>query len=162
MADTKPLELDQVKHLDKLNTKFWSKVDKPFNPDKCWNWLGVKNAHGYGHIRFNGRIRLAHRVAWGLCYGEIPEGLMVLHKCDNPSCVRLGHLYLGTALDNARDAKERCHRKKITQGRKLNIRQAEEIRKKYFSTKTSTRKLAKEYNVGQATVWGIIHFESWR
>ena len=72
----------------------------------CWIWTGFKNPKGYGNIqkgRRGGRPLMAHRVAWEIYFGEIPEGMQVLHKCDNPSCVRPGHLFIGTAQDNTDD-----------------------------------------------------------
>jgi hypothetical protein len=81
--------------------RFWSKVSKS---DKCWEWTAATNKHGYGTFQFEGRLQKAHRVAWQLSMGSVPDGLFVLHRCDNPSCVRLTHLFLGTQRDNVRDA----------------------------------------------------------
>lgn len=83
--------------------RFWNKVDKTGD---CWLWTAYTNDKGYGTISMGGRkgsVLLAHRVAWELEHGPVPEGLRVLHKCDTPACVRHDHLFLGTQLDNMRD-----------------------------------------------------------
>lgn len=64
-------------------------------------------SRGHKLVHHNGSMRLAHRVMWEIVNGEIPDGLLVLHKCDNPKCVNVDHLYLGTYKDNMRDALER-------------------------------------------------------
>lgn len=81
-------------------TPFWDRVD---TSGSCWVWTGACNRKGYGEYHFNGKARRAHRVSWELTYGPIPEGLIVCHRCDNPSCVRPDHLFLGTHSDNAID-----------------------------------------------------------
>jgi len=81
--------------------RFWSKVSKS---DKCWEWTAAKTGHGYGIFQFEGKLQKAHRVAWVLAMGPIPGGMFVLHRCDNPLCVRLTHLFLGTQQDNVLDA----------------------------------------------------------
>lgn len=69
----------------------------------CRLWLGAVNPKGYGRVRFRGSAAVAHRVAFILAYGEIPEGQFALHRCDTPSCINPDHLFLGSALDNTRD-----------------------------------------------------------
>lgn len=86
--------------------RFWSKVVRT---DGCWEWSGghARRPTGdwsYGHVRFDGRAQPVHRVSWQLTYGPIPEGMWVLHHCDNQGCLRPDHLYLGTHADNTRDA----------------------------------------------------------
>lgn len=71
----------------------------------CKNWTGAKR-RGYGAKRYLGRTLGAHRIAWIKAYGD-PGKLYVLHKCDNPACIQLNHLYLGTQKDNMRDRIER-------------------------------------------------------
>ncbi len=70
----------------------------------CLEWTGWISNTGYGFFnRGDGKSRLAHRASYELFCGEIPKGLHVLHKCDNPRCVKPSHLFLGTELDNKRD-----------------------------------------------------------
>lgn len=72
----------------------------------CLEWQGAR-LRGYGRVRRAGRMQYAHRVAWEEVNGPIPDGLLVLHRCDNPPCVRPEHLFLGTDADNARDKAEK-------------------------------------------------------
>lgn len=80
--------------------RFWSYIDKS---GECWIWTGPKVGIGYGKICINYKHLRAHRVSWELTHGPIPADLCVLHKCDNPACVRPDHLWLGTYADNNKD-----------------------------------------------------------
>jgi hypothetical protein len=88
--------------------RFWRHVIKT---RKCWFWDLSKNGD-YGAIKIAGVQKKAHRFCWELHFGAIPKGLEVCHTCDNPSCVRPSHLFLGTHLDNMSD----CARKGRTNG----------------------------------------------
>lgn len=70
----------------------------------CLIWIAGQNNKGYGTFFYDGKKRLAHRVAWELTYGPIPEGRILCHVCDTPLCVNTDHLFLGTQADNMRDA----------------------------------------------------------
>lgn len=85
---------------------FWSRVDKSGGPDACWSWTGYK-MNGYGQLgptNRGGSPRRAHRVAYELAKGAIPEGKLVMHTCDNPPCCNPAHLIVGTPKMNAQDA----------------------------------------------------------
>ena len=93
---------------------FWPKVKladapRPGMDTPCLEWQGYSDRDGYGTFESGYKTVRAHRVAWELAHGPIPDGLHVLHKCDNPPCVQDEHLFLGTEADNAadRDAKGR-------------------------------------------------------
>lgn len=73
----------------------------------CWNWSSYTDAKGYGDVQFRGRVHKAHRVSYLIHKGEIPVGLLVRHRCDNPRCINPDHLEVGTPADNSRDMVER-------------------------------------------------------
>lgn len=95
-----------------LRCRFYSKVFMDRDASACWTWTGSRNSDGYGSIRMSGGASKAHRVAWELENGSIRAGVHVLHRCDNPSCVRPDHLFLGDHDANMRDKsqKGRAHR----------------------------------------------------
>jgi len=87
----------------KDKSRFWAKVDKS-GPNGCWLWTAAKDKDGYGRFQLQGRPVYAQRVAYQLCVGPIGQGLLALHRCDNPPCVNPAHLFLGSVRDNAEDA----------------------------------------------------------
>lgn len=126
--------------------------------DKCWEWTGSRWSNGYGRF-CRPRYSIAHRVSWELYCGEIPDGMNVLHRCDNPCCVNPSHLFLGTDLDNMRDkvAKERSARGE-QHGRAF---LTEDAVRRIRDDHQAQRKIATEYGVSQSTVSRIKHGEQW-
>lgn len=80
--------------------RFFSYV-KMSNP--CWLWVGAKSSRGYGYIFYGGKQQRAHRVSYQIHAGSIPDGFVVMHRCDTPLCVKPDHLVVGTYADNSHD-----------------------------------------------------------
>ena len=78
----------------------------------CHEWTGAVGSHGYGNVNFGGKFWKAHRLAWTEQRGEIPDGLCVLHSCDNTKCCNPDHLFLGTKLDNYADMRAKGRERK--------------------------------------------------
>lgn len=123
----------------------------------CWPWLGRRNQYGYGQLRTGpdsrkkrGRRTVAHRVSWELHFGPIPEGLIVMHSCDNPGCVNPAHLFVGTHQDNYDDmvAKGRRARSWVM---KLTDDQVRSIRK----DGRKAPEIAAAHGVSDTTIYGI-------
>jgi HNH endonuclease len=90
------------------------------SPDDCWSWRGSTSVHGYGRLHRGARgegIIGAHRASWLIHNGPIPEGMAVLHRCDNPPCSNPLHLFLGTQAENMFDAIAKDRVPQLTEGR---------------------------------------------
>ncbi len=99
----------------KLRERLYAKVEMG-GPDDCWPWTGTVNNCGYGRTKVNGKETLTHRLAYTLENGEIPEGLVVRHRCHRPECANPAHLVLGTVAENNADRKARgIPRKRVPQ-----------------------------------------------
>lgn len=138
----------------------------------CWEWQGARQQPGknpmhpkmlpYGLYNHNKDRGNAHRKSWKIHYGEIPDGMLVMHKCDVPYCCNPEHLKLGTHTDNMRDkiAKGRANRKGKTNPRKLNPELVREIRENKLGATTS--ELAKAYGVSYLTIKHVQDKISWK
>ena len=145
--------------------RFWAMVLMiPFHD--CWEWIGPVSQNGYGNFsrgrKREGCVR-AHRFSWELHNGLIPDGMMVCHRCDNPTCVRPDHLFLGTIAENNRD----CARKGRTYTgprpwhAKLTIAEVKEIRLLHASGQ-SMCSIGRQYGVTRGNIRAIIHRRTWQ
>jgi hypothetical protein len=160
---------------------FWSKADR--SGDGCWEWQAAKDSDGYGYFTapkydradWPVKGRRASRVAWTLTNGPIPDGLLVCHHCDNPTCVRPSHLFLGTQADNIADmlAKGRGVkgrkmpgpnrlRGENANGARLTEAEVYRIRVRYSKGKVTQRDLATEFGVDVTLVSLIIKGKVWK
>lgn len=139
--------------------RFKQFVRKARHPKGCWVWTGSRHGKGYGHFRIGRNVLKAHRVAWELVNGTVPAGMQVLHRCDNPSCVRPSHLFLGTTQDNTadRDAKMRLAFSVRNGKAKLNPVAVRAIRKDTRSNVV----VAAEYGVSSVTISHIRTRRRW-
>ena len=163
--------------------RFWSKVNRAAETGPsgdCWEWTGYHNAQGYGSFGIGSKVFRAHRVAFILENGPIPDGLHVLHTCDNPECVNPDHLWLGTNADNAKDRDNKGRQVTPTgenhgthtmpestcRGEKNGIAKLTavevlEIRKRYATGGHSQRELAKAYSISQRQIGRVVRGEGW-
>ena len=142
--------------------RFWGKVTIG---DGCWEWQACGSREGYGRFGLGGRVLLAHRVSWTFANGPIPAGMHVLHRCDNPACVRPGHLFLGTNDDNIADMDAKGRRKGGVGSRhgsaKLTEADVPKARALVASGMTQ-REAGKLLGVSRWTVGRIVRGKTWR
>lgn len=129
----------------------------------CWTWTGYRQDNGYGQMRYRRKLLAAHRASYEAYVGKIPDGMIVCHKCDNPSCVNPAHLFIGTHADNVADKVSKNRQAKgINNGRaKLTERRVRRIRQETASGATRAE-LAKRYNVDPKTIRLIAERRTWR
>ncbi len=147
-----------------MQERFWCKV-KIGAPTECWEWKAAVHPDGYGWFTGNptDRPRHAHRFAYQLSKGDIPDNLWVLHTCDNRICVNPNHLYLGNRRDNIKDCVDRnrtCYgernpRSKLTEKQVVEIRQL-----RRDGVKQAT--IASVFGIAQSCVSQIEHRQRWK
>lgn len=146
-----------------LKDRFWKLVSGK-DTDGCWEWDGAKDKKGYGRFMIWPRTRLAHHVSFELAFGLSPSlPLCVLHRCDNPSCVRPAHLFLGTKSDNNADMHEKDRHAKGTDQPHAVLTDAlvRELRERSGQGYTY-RAIAEMYGFNKHTIYCAIVGITWR
>lgn len=146
--------------------RFLEKVDKS-DAEGCWLWTGSRTEDGYGVMMIDGRKEIASRVAYRIQRGAIPEGLNVLHSCDNPPCVRGSHLFTGTQVDNAVDMLSKGRGNKasgeVHAAAKLTAEDVRTIRASHVhGRRGSLANLARRFGVSTPTIYGIVTRRKWK
>lgn len=152
--------LDPERGVLTIAEKFWAFVDKTGD---CWPWNGGRDQDGYGIFSFvdAGRTftRRATRFAWELENGPIPGRLFACHECDNPPCVRVSHLFLGTGKQNSADM---IAKGRYKNGRaRLTMAIAEQMRSRYTGKYGEIAELAREFGISNGQAREICRNESW-
>lgn len=144
---------------EQLTNDFWRQVAKT---DTCWNWTGLKRRNGYGYF-YAAKSWIAHRYMWQVIagHGEIPAGIFVCHKCDNPSCVNPDHLFLGTPRENVYDAMRKNRRNSVRGERVGTAKLTEAQVRQIISASLSTHALSRQYGVSSGHIWQIKTGKRW-
>lgn len=124
----------------------------------CHWWDGAPDRNGYGRISVGSVNYSAHRMAYKIYKGEIPENMIVCHTCDNPMCVNPDHLWLGTNRENLQDMVKKGRTGE--RGRKFNRNKAATIR--FLSESFSTKEIAAFYSVKPRAIRNIINRKTWK
>lgn len=132
----------------------------PVPESGCWLWTHGCFRGGYGAIRVAGKQLKAHRLSWEMHVGPIPQGLLVCHKCDTPSCVNPSHLFLGTDAENSADCMNK--NRQLFGERNSHARITLETAKSIRNASWSLRQIAELHECSQFTVWAIRTGRAWR
>ena len=140
---------------------FWSCVAVA-GADDCWLWKKGRHRFGHGRYSIRRKNKGAHRVAWELTYGAIPDALCVLHKCDVPACCNPKHLFLGTMTDNMadRDAKKRQAFGE-RHGRAI-IKETDVIDMRGAAVHFNQRELSEMYGISDSAVQFALNGRNWK
>ena len=145
-----------------LNERFWSKVI--VQPGSCWLWTAGRGGHGYGLFSIARATNMgAHRFAWLLARGPIPDGLCVLHRCDRRTCVNPDHLFLGSRGENNTD-RSRKGRSAIIHGeRRYNAHLTEELVMSIRADHTTSHaEMGRRLGVSGTTISNIRNGRRWQ
>lgn len=142
--------------------EFWDRLQRIGD---CWIDQGATDRDGYGQIEFGGTSYKAHRFAFMLANGPIPDGLQVLHNCpdgDNPRCCNPAHLWLGTQADNMRDMARKGRARRGEARSYLTNEMVLEIRARYAAGGVTTEQLGKCFGLSKSSISRIVRREYWK
>lgn len=129
----------------------------------CWIWTGKLHKEGYGVVcDESNKPMLAHRASWMLFRSDIPDGMIVCHKCDTPSCINPSHLFLGTDADNNKDMMSKKRNAQPKGSRTANSKINESIAIEIFNARGTLKEIASKYGLFFSTVHKIKSKESWK
>lgn len=142
-------------------------LSKTIKNGDCIEWIGLKDKDGYGKIKINKKNLRVHRVIYEDKFGKIKNNFLVCHTCDNPSCVNINHLFLGTVKDNTQDMLEKGrgfvqkqfgennNQAKLTKSKVIRILE-------YADIGIKQKEIASMFNISPVTVSNIIKNKSWK
>lgn len=142
--------------------RFWEKVSKSDDRDKCWLWTGSVGGHGYGQIHKDGKPRTAHRLSYQLSVGEIPDGMHVLHRCDVRACCNPNHLFIGSNRENMLDKISKGRHNAPRGERSPKAKLTEDDIKQIRGINLESEKIGRIYGVSGHQVGLIKRLQSWR
>ena len=148
---------------ERLQYTGWSEVTGSLETP-CWEWKGARNSGGYGKFQLRGQEWIASRAAYEATYGEIPSGLLVRHKCDNPPCVNPEHLEVGTYQDNRDDQilrNRRHYRPHRARMAKLSWDDVQQARKQRDAGDT-LETIARRFGVDRSTIGYVVRGDTWK
>lgn len=164
--------------MEAIEKRFWKKVLRSLDPNKCWLWRAGKLGL-YGGFRYGPRMHLAHRMSWMFAHGELPPPhVKVCHKCDNRLCCNPSHLFLGTQQQNIADMVSKGRQARgealskilvVTSAKgvdlplhKLNDGQVIDIRERYAAGGIRQHQLATEYGVSYQVIGYVVRGQAWK
>jgi hypothetical protein len=151
-----------------VEQRFWQYVNKT---DSCWLWTGATRDFGYGVINMggaHGKAECSHRLSWIIHNGDIPSGMCICHKCDNPLCVNPNHLFLGTRSDNNKDMQSKGRYDKIKRPKGEKHGRSKLTNEQVFSLRQDRksgmvyRELSQKYNISIASAQRIAIGKDWK
>lgn len=158
-----------IKEAGKEVERFWAKVDKKSAPIKnkrlgrCWLWIGAKDRNGYGVVRIGGKNYSAHRLSWEWANNQkIPDGMVLIHLCDEPSCVKPSHLTIGTQINNIEDRVKKNRSARGQQNGKARLTEKDvKLIKKLRGRGMTESSIAELLEVSRSAVANVLHHRSW-
>jgi transposase len=134
-------------------------AEKTIKENDCLVWIGCRTQAGYGLLSVNSKAQYVHRLTWRIANGPIPEGMCICHHCDNPPCVNVDHLFLGTQADNVADMAAKGRASRIARHKKLSKDKVIRMRALFATGNYRRRELATMFGVSEVS--SILSGKTW-